>query len=217
MTLGLRNATQTFQCFMNSVLEGLGFEFCYLDDILIASSDEETHQHPVRTVLGRLSGLCINVTYKFVNSQEDEELEILIRNQSSKILQIPIPDSKKKIYCDTSTNYNCAYIYLQNFDKIFSAIDNLSHPGIRSTTKLITKRFIWFNMKKDCQLWTRAFLSIQRFEVHRHTQSALGEFKIPPNRFGWSVGYLQRIQVSSNYNQSFYTLDRSGAIGRSIS
>ncbi|KAG8177291.1 hypothetical protein JTE90_023608 [Oedothorax gibbosus] len=37
MTFGLRNAAQTFQRFMHSVLRGLEFCFVYLDDILIAS------------------------------------------------------------------------------------------------------------------------------------------------------------------------------------
>jgi hypothetical protein len=38
MPFGLRNAGQSFQRFMEKVLAGLDFAFCYLDDILIASS-----------------------------------------------------------------------------------------------------------------------------------------------------------------------------------
>ncbi|GFT36148.1 hypothetical protein NPIL_339931 [Nephila pilipes] len=71
------------------------------------------------------------------NSQKDEELEMLIKIPSLKILQIPIPDSNKKIYCDISTNYNHPYIPTEFRQKIFSSIHNLSHSGIRSTTKLI--------------------------------------------------------------------------------
>jgi len=43
MPFGLRNAAQTFQRLMNSLLNDLIFAFCYLDDILIASKDEKEH------------------------------------------------------------------------------------------------------------------------------------------------------------------------------
>ena len=41
MQLGLRNAGQTFQCFMDEVLEGLEYCFVYVDDVLIGSKSQE--------------------------------------------------------------------------------------------------------------------------------------------------------------------------------
>ena len=43
MPFGLRNAAQTFQRFMNQVLQGLDFAYTYIDDVLIASSSLEEH------------------------------------------------------------------------------------------------------------------------------------------------------------------------------
>jgi hypothetical protein len=54
MPFGLRNAGQTFQRLMDQVLAGLDYVFVYLDDILIASPDERTHQQHLRAVLERL-------------------------------------------------------------------------------------------------------------------------------------------------------------------
>jgi hypothetical protein len=42
MSLGLRNAAQTFQRFMEEVLRGLDFCFAYLDDILVFSRATST-------------------------------------------------------------------------------------------------------------------------------------------------------------------------------
>lgn len=36
MSFGLRNAAQSFQRFIDEVLRGLDFCFCYIDDILVA-------------------------------------------------------------------------------------------------------------------------------------------------------------------------------------
>jgi hypothetical protein len=44
MPFGLRNAGQSFQRFMDEVLAGLDFAFCYLDDILIGSTRPEEHR-----------------------------------------------------------------------------------------------------------------------------------------------------------------------------
>ena len=43
MPFGLKNARQSFQCFMDEVLEGLDCIFVYLDNILVASNTVEEH------------------------------------------------------------------------------------------------------------------------------------------------------------------------------
>ena len=53
MPFGLRNSGQSFQCFMDEVLDGLDFCFVYLDDVLIGSKSLEEHVLHVREVLTR--------------------------------------------------------------------------------------------------------------------------------------------------------------------
>ena len=50
MPFGLRNASQTFQRFMDQVLCGLTFAYNYIDDLLIASKDSEEHRNHLRMV-----------------------------------------------------------------------------------------------------------------------------------------------------------------------
>ncbi len=59
---GLRNAAQTFQRFMDSLLKQLPFVFCYLDDIIIASHSLEEHIEHLRQIFTILqeNGLQIN-------------------------------------------------------------------------------------------------------------------------------------------------------------
>ena len=62
MPFGLRNAGQSFQRFMDEVLDGLDFCFVYVDDVLIGSKSEEEHVLHVREVLTRLAehGIALN-------------------------------------------------------------------------------------------------------------------------------------------------------------
>lgn len=61
MPFGLRNAAQTFQRFINDVIKGLDFVFVYIDDILVASHDEEEHLNHLRVLFNRLSEYGLNV------------------------------------------------------------------------------------------------------------------------------------------------------------
>ena len=54
MSMGLTNAGQTFQRFMNSLFQDLPFVFVYIDDILIFSSSIEEHRAHLRQVFERL-------------------------------------------------------------------------------------------------------------------------------------------------------------------
>ena len=62
MPFGLKNSAQAFQRLMDNVLRGLDFIFVYLDDILVASTDQRSHLNHVRAVFSRLAaaGLSIN-------------------------------------------------------------------------------------------------------------------------------------------------------------
>ena len=62
MPFGLRNAAQTFQCFMDQVLRGLNFCYIHIDDVLIASRTTEKHKIHIRLVLQRFVqyGILIN-------------------------------------------------------------------------------------------------------------------------------------------------------------
>lgn len=62
MTFGLKNAG-SFQRFMDNVLRGLDFVRCYIDDLIVASNNEEEHTEHIRIVLDKLKeyGLTISV------------------------------------------------------------------------------------------------------------------------------------------------------------
>ena len=57
--------------------------------------------------------------------------------------------SPSLIWCDVSTGA-IRPVVPDSFRKdVFHKLHSLSHPGIKSTIRLITQRFVWPNMKKD--------------------------------------------------------------------
>ncbi|XP_058801440.1 uncharacterized protein LOC131670096 [Phymastichus coffea] len=63
LPLGLRNATQTFQRFLDGLLKDLWFCRWYIDDIIVFSRNYEEHLSHVRQLFDKLrsAGLCINL------------------------------------------------------------------------------------------------------------------------------------------------------------
>lgn len=68
MSFGLKNAAQTFQRFIDSVIRGLPFVYAYIDDLLIASTNEKEHYEHIKTIFERLqdNGVQINPDRKSV-------------------------------------------------------------------------------------------------------------------------------------------------------
>ena len=62
LPFGIRSAPEIFQRTMSIILEGLDGVICHMDDILVHSVDETTHNQNVRAVLSRLqeAGLTLN-------------------------------------------------------------------------------------------------------------------------------------------------------------
>ncbi len=107
MSFGLRNAGQSFQRFMEEVLSGLDFAFCYLDDILIGSSSTEEHMQHLHLVLQRLQeyGLVLNMEKCELARQEIDFLghhitaegASPILRQVQAIQDFPAPQDKKQL------------------------------------------------------------------------------------------------------------------------
>lgn len=92
MTFGLCNAAQTFQRFVNSVIQGLDFCFAYLDDILVASKDEKEHLKHLRILFKRLNdyGIVININKCVLGQTEVKFLGYLINKNGTKPLDTKV-------------------------------------------------------------------------------------------------------------------------------
>ncbi|GFW94160.1 transposon Tf2-8 polyprotein [Trichonephila clavipes] len=112
----------------------------------------------------------------------DEELQKLLHNNSLKFKPSTLP-SGKKLWCDISTQKIRPYIPQKFRFQIFQLIHGLAHPGIKSTVKLMTEKYVWSDIKKQVREWAKACIRCQKCKVSRHAKSKLGEFEQPDERF----------------------------------
>ncbi|BHF73292.1 hypothetical protein SprV_0401637300 [Sparganum proliferum] len=107
MPFGLRNASQTFQRFIDRVLRGLPFVYVYIDDVLVASRDVEEHLQHLTLLFDRFQqfGVTLHPAKCILGATSLEFLGHLIdsngiRPLSSKVAAIrdfPPPTSKRQL------------------------------------------------------------------------------------------------------------------------
>ncbi|GBL95839.1 hypothetical protein AVEN_227093-1 [Araneus ventricosus] len=113
----------------------------------------------------------------------DGELRSLLETGTSlQFKQLCLPLSKRFLYCDTSTDKVGPYVPVSFRKKVFDLLHGLSHPGIKATTDLIKKRFVWSSINKDIRMWCRYCVACQKSKI-QHTKAPLGYFRLSNARF----------------------------------
>lgn len=89
----------------------------------------------------------------------------------------------RTILCDVSTGYPRPLVPLGWRKTVFDVLHSTSHPGVKTSKKLVSERFVWPGIQKDCGIWAKTCLPCQRSKIHRHSKTALGNFRLPKARF----------------------------------
>ncbi|BHF66873.1 hypothetical protein SprV_0200989600 [Sparganum proliferum] len=96
---------------------------------------------------------------------------------------IPLSTTPGTIFCDVSRGASRPVVPSEMRRDVFATLNNLAHPGIRSTQRLVSERFVWPSMNTDIRQWTRSCLACQKAKVGRHNKAPIGTFLAPDARF----------------------------------
>ncbi|BHF83240.1 hypothetical protein SprV_0802638200 [Sparganum proliferum] len=96
---------------------------------------------------------------------------------------IPLSTTPGTILCGVSRGASRPVVPSEMRRDVFATLHNLAHPGIRSTQRLVSERFVWPSMNTDIRQWTRSCLACQKAKVGRHNKAPIGTFLAPDARF----------------------------------
>ncbi|GFV87770.1 transposon Tf2-11 polyprotein [Trichonephila clavipes] len=165
-------------------------------------------------VLSRVSAITFpsQIDYDCIaeTQQTDQELHTLIASGNSlELKKVTFPNSSTEIMCDLSTGTARPYIPKQHRQDVFSAMHNLSHPGIRRSVHLMKQRFVWPSISSDVAKWARHCLACQKSKIHRHTRSPLSSFQEPSQRFDHvHLDLIGPLPPSNGYTYCLTMIDR---------
>ncbi|GFX44417.1 transposon Tf2-11 polyprotein [Trichonephila clavipes] len=165
-------------------------------------------------VLSRVSAITFpsQIDYDCIaeTQQTDQKLHTLIASGTSlELKKVTFPNSSTEIMCDLSTGTARPYIPKQHHQDVFSAMHNLSHPGIRRSVNLMKQRFVWPSISSDVAKWARHCLACQKSKIHRHTRSPLSSFQEPSQRFDHVyLDLIGPLPPSNGYTYCLTMIDR---------
>lgn len=154
------------------------------------------------------------IDYNLVAEEQeyDEEIRDIVSGSSKNsfiLTKMPIMDSNEQLFCHVNNGKARPFIPLKFRRLVFESMHNLSHPGIRSTKRLIIERFIWPSINKDVINWTRHCIECQKSKVHRHNRAAFKKYPITETRFEHiNVDIVGPLPPSNDYRYLVTIIDR---------
>jgi transposase InsO family protein len=192
-------------------------QFRYLDFISQFSTDIRFvpgRDNIVADTLSRIEELEVSFDYQSLaqaQSTDTELLGLLEGGSSLRLEKINIPGSSSQVFCDVSisTSSPRPYVTPSFRRRIFDSLHSLSHPGSKATVRLLTERFVWPGIRKDCRTWAKECPQCQRSKVTRHTSAPLVEFNLPSSRFRHvHIDLVGPLPLSSGFRYCLTIVDR---------
>lgn len=190
-------------------------QFRYLDYIGQFTTDIRYipgKDNVVADTLSRINELQLPLDYQTLakEQQTDPELQSLLRDGSSlRLEKVKLPDYNTEIYCDV-TGTPRPFITKSFRKQVFMSLHNLSHPGRKASVRLVTERFVWPGVRKDCRQMAKECEACQRSKVIRHTSAPLQAFKPPSARFRHiHLDLIGPLPSSANYKYCLTIVDRA--------
>ena len=149
-------------------------------------------------ITAALSPSFTDYTELILAQRDNPSIRELSQSMTSlKLCERAIPNSGLLLLGDTSTGKFRPIIPNSLRTTIFERMHNLSHPGIKTTQKLIGERFVWPNMRRDiaekcrtcisCQLHKRKLpdLKLHPYSISEPQMPDFHMYRRSSSRFFW--------------------------------
>ena len=191
----------------------------YTTDIRYINGDENL----VADALSRIDAITHPASVQTLTDEDiakaqrnDPELQTYLTSSptsttphSLKIQKFAVADLD--IYCDVSKpGYRRPFVPEPLRYQIFLQYHGLAHPGVKRTRFLISKRFVWPNLKRDVGEWTRICQICQRSKITKHTSAPLSHFDWSPTRLDHvHIDLIGPLPVSNGNRYCLTMIDRA--------
>jgi cleavage and polyadenylation specificity factor subunit 1 len=159
----------------------------------------------------QINSITLGLDYHAMATAQIEDLETNAYRTAITGLQWQDVDiGGATLLCDVSTGRPRPLVPRLFRRRVFDLIHGISHPGIRTTQKLISSKFVWHSMSRDVRSWARSCMPCQRSKTTRHQNTGIGQFPLPRRRFGHiHVDIVGPLCSSQGQRYLFTIIDRS--------
>ena len=170
-------------------------------------------RNAVADALSRISVSAVSLGVDFYKMAAEQQTDEEVKAQQTAITSLRFKnvfiDDKVQLLCDISTGRARPVVPSSMRRSVFEAVHSLSHPGVRTTRKLVTDKFVWHGISKDVSAWSKECMSCQKAKIQTHVRSPVEEFEPPMRRFNHvHVDIVGPLAVSHGYKFLLTIVDR---------
>ena len=143
--------------------------------------EAETESHPVPGFFCEpVFAIKPGLDYRAMAS--DQQMDPDVQNYRTAISNlrledVPFENGAFSLLCDVSTGKARPIVPEAWRRRVFDSFHSLSHPGARTTKKLVSSKFVWHGLGREVTIWARCCIPCQWSKVHRHTKAPLSKFE----------------------------------------
>ncbi|MCP3853074.1 MAG: hypothetical protein GY694_23020, partial [Gammaproteobacteria bacterium] len=130
------------------------------------SPEAETESHPVPgSIFEPVFAIKPGLDYQAMASDQQNDLDVQNYRTAISNLRledVPFENGAFTLLCDVSTG-KARPIVPENWRRqVFDSFHSLSHPGARTTKKLVSSKFVWHGLGREVTIWARCCIPCQR-------------------------------------------------------
>lgn len=130
-------------------------------------------------------------------------------NTKVKLECVTIPASNLTLWCETSTKIDRPFIPFSLRRTVYDSIHLVSHPGVKTTRKKVSRLYFWPGMNKDIHEWASSCEQCQKQKVSRHVKTPIQGISIPEAKFRHiHVDIVGPLPPSDGYRYILTIVDR---------
>jgi transposase InsO family protein len=143
------------------------------------------------------------------DQEQCEQIKLLAASPALRILRVKV--GGVNLLCDMSTASPRPLVPEKWRRRVFRAVHELAHPGVRATRRLITSRFLWRGCAADIAEWCRCCMGCARGKPGGQLESPPAAIPIPKERFSHvHADLVGPLPVSANgYSHLLTVVDRT--------
>lgn len=167
----------------------------------------------VADALSRISVSAVSLGIDFRKMAAEQQTDAEVKAQRTAITNLKLKDvlidDDIQLLCDVSTSHARPIVPASMRRLVFDTVHGLSHPGVRTTRKLVTEKFVWHGVSKDVSAWTKHCLSCQKAKIQTHVRSPIEDFEPPNRRFDHvHIDVVGPLPVSQGFKYLLTIVDR---------
>lgn len=143
--------------------------------------------------------------------RNDPDLNEMLANKNSslQLKRIKLNDSSEEVFCDISTGRIRPFVPVGMRRIVFNKIHSLSHPGAKSSIKLINERYVWKKINGDVKEMVKQCIKCQQSKVQRHNKKPVLSIAVPNHRFHHiNIDLVGPLPISNGFRYCLTIIDR---------